>query len=71
MPKEAGSDAEDMITDTESFYALKFGHQKDVRRDMCNVGDELGFAPSVQFNRETPNFFTELLELDQVLPRCE
>ena len=61
----------DMITDTESFYTLEFGHQKDVLRDMCNVGDEIGFAPSVQFNSETSNFLTELPELDQVLPRCE
>ena len=70
-PTEASSVAEDMITDTESFYTLKFGHQKDVRRDMCNVGDEIGFAPSVQFNSETSNFFTEFPELGQgVLPRC-
>ena len=71
-PTEAGSAAEDMITDTESFHTLKFGHQKDVRRDMCNVGDEIGSAPSVQFNSETSNFFTEFPELGQgVLPRCE
>ena len=30
VPKRAGSAAEDMITDTEVFHMLKFGHQKDV-----------------------------------------
>ena len=40
----AGIVAEDMITNTEVFHTLKFGHQEDVRRDACNVGDETGFA---------------------------
>ena len=61
---EAGSVVEDMIIDTEVYHLLKFSHQKDVRRDVCNVGDDTGFSPSVQFNSETSNFFTEFLELD-------
>ena len=62
--------AEDMITDTEVFHTLKFGHQEDVPRYACNVGGETGFPPSVQLNNETSDFFTESLELDQgVLPR--
>ena len=32
---EAGSVAEDMIIDTEVYHLLKFGHQKDVRQDVC------------------------------------
>ena len=43
MPTEAGSAAEDMIIDTEVYHLLKFGLQKSVRRDVCNVGDETGF----------------------------
>ena len=43
VPTEAGSVAEDMIIDTEVYHLLKFGYQKDVRRDVCNVGDETGF----------------------------
>ena len=59
-----------MITDTEFLYTLKSDHQEDVRRHACNVGDETGFAPSVQLNNETSNFLTEFSELDQgVLPR--
>ena len=55
----AGIFAEDTV-----YHIMKFGHQ-DARWDMCNVGDETGFAPSLQLP-------TESLELDQcVLPRCE
>ena len=72
VPTEAGSVAEDMIVDTEVYHLLRFGHMKDVRRDVCNVGNETGFSPSVQFNSETSNSVAESLELDQgVLPRCE
>ena len=72
MPTGAGNVAEDMITDTEVYHTLKFGHQVDVRRDACNVGDETDFAPSAQLNNETSEFITDSLELDQcVLPRCE
>ena len=47
VPTGARSVAEDMITDTEFYHTLKFGHEKDVRRDACNAGDETDFAPSV------------------------
>ena len=55
-----------MIIDTEVYHLSKFDHQKDVRRDVCNVGDETGFSPNVQFNTETSNSFAESFELDQV-----
>ena len=72
VPTGAGSVAEDMITDTEVFHKLKFGHREDVRRGACNVGDETGLAPSVQLNNETLDFLAESPELDQgVLPLCE
>ena len=41
---DASSVAEDMIIDTEVCHLLKFDHQKDVRRDVCNVGDERFFS---------------------------
>ena len=44
VPTGASNVTEDMITNTEVFHTLKFGHQEDVRRDACNVGDETGFA---------------------------
>ena len=70
VPIGAGNVAEDMIT--EVYHTLKFGHQEDVRRDTCNVGDETSFAPSVQLNNESLDFFTDSFELDQsVLPGCE
>ena len=53
-------------------HLLNFGHQKEVRRDMCNVGDETSFVESVQLNNETSNFLAEFPELDQgVLSRYE
>ena len=72
VPIEAGSVVENMTTDTEVYHTLKFGHQEDVRRGACNVGDETGFAASVQLNNEPLNSLTDSLELDQsVLPRGE
>ena len=59
VPTGAGNVAEDMITDTEVNHKLKFGHQEDVRRDACNVGDETGFAPIVQLNNEMWDFLTD------------
>ena len=72
VPTGAGYVAEDIITATEVYHMLTFGHQEDVRRDACNVGDETGFAPIVQPNNETLDFFTQSLELGQnALPRYE
>ena len=61
----AGNVAEDMITDIEANHTLKFGHQEDVRRDACNVGDETGFAPIVQLNNEMLDFLMDSFEQDQ------
>ena len=72
VPTGAGNVAEDMITATEVYHTLKFGHQAHVLRGVCNVGDETHVAPSVQLNIETLDFITESLELDQsVFPRFE
>ena len=68
----AGSSAEATITDTEVYHAWKFGHQEEVRRDACNVGDRRGVASSAQHNNEALDSLTESLELDQgVLPQCK
>ena len=56
VPTGAGNVAEDMTTDTEVYHTLKFGHEEDVRRGACNVGDETGLAPSVQLNNEKLDF---------------
>ena len=39
----ANSVAEDMISEIEVNDVLKFGHLKDLRRDVCNAGDVTGF----------------------------
>ena len=62
MLTRASSFAEAMITDTEVHHTLEFGHQEDVRRDVCNVGDKTGFAPRPQDHNEASNFLTEALE---------
>ena len=55
-----------MITATEVYHTLKFGHQEDARRDARNVADKTGFLPNVQ-NNETLDFLTDSLVLDQCL----
>ena len=51
-PTAAGGFAKDIITDSEVHHMLKIGHQEDVRRDACNVGDKTDFAVSVHDNNE-------------------
>ena len=49
----------------KSITRWKVGHQEDVRRDACNVGDETDFAPIVQPDNEKMDFLTEPFELDR------
>ena len=65
MPTGAGSLAEAMITVTEVYHTLKFGHQEDARRNACNVADMTGSPPSGQGSNEPLCFLTDSLELDQ------
>ena len=67
VPRGAGSLAEAMITVTEVYHTLKFGHQEDARRDACNVADMTGSPPSAQDSNEPLCFLTDSLELDQRL----
>ena len=71
VPTGAGNVAEDMIADTEVNHTLKFGHQQDVRRDACNVGNETGFAPIVQLSNQMLDFLTDSFEQDQVSSHVE
>ena len=56
-----------MITVTEVYHTLNFGHQDDVRRDACNVGDKTGLDPSAQHINEALYFITGVLGMDQFL----
>ena len=60
VPTGAGSLSEAMITVTEVYHTLKFGHQEDARRDACT-------PPSAQDSYEPLCFLTDSLELDQCL----
>ena len=66
VPTGGGSLAEAMITVTEVYHTLKFGHQEDARRNACNVADMTGF-PSGQDSNEPWCFLTDSLQLDQCL----
>eukprot|EP00850_Spirogloea_muscicola_P019008 SM000181S03533 [mRNA] locus=s181:416:4293:+ [translate_table: standard] len=52
LPLGAGSFAEAMQMGSEVYHALKGIIKKRYGQDACNVGDEGGFAPSIQDNRE-------------------
>jgi enolase len=52
MPTGAGSFKEAMIIGAEVYHNLKSVIKKKYGQDACNVGDEGGFAPSVQDNDE-------------------
>jgi len=52
MPVGASSFKDAMIIGTEIYHTLKSVIKKKYGQDACNVGDEGGFAPSVQDNDE-------------------
>merc|ERR1712185_863288 len=51
-PVGAGSFREGLIIGAEVYHTLKSVIKKKYGQDACNVGDEGGFAPSVQDNNE-------------------
>merc|ERR1712136_533250 len=59
MPTGASSFAEAMIIGTEVYHTLKSVIEKKYGQDACNVGDEGGFAPSVQDNNEALDLLIE------------
>ena len=58
-PIGASGFAEATVTGTEVNHTLKSVIERKHRRDDCNVGDEGGFAPSVQDNNEALDFLAE------------
>ena len=57
-----------MITVTEVYRTLRFGHQGDARRDACNIAGITGSPPpSAQDSNEPLCCLTDSLELDQCL----
>jgi len=62
MPTGAKTFKEAMIIGCEVYHKLKDVIKKKYGQDACNVGDEGGFAPSVQDNNEALDILVEALE---------
>eukprot|EP00928_Gymnodinium_smaydae_P020923 TRINITY_DN180_c0_g1_i3.p1 TRINITY_DN180_c0_g1~~TRINITY_DN180_c0_g1_i3.p1 ORF type:complete len:920 (+),score=241.01 TRINITY_DN180_c0_g1_i3:63-2822(+) len=62
LPVGAQSFKEAMIIGAEVYHALKSVIKKKYGQDACNVGDEGGFAPSVQDNDEALDVLTEAVQ---------
>jgi len=62
LPVGASSFKEAMIMGAEVYHTLKGVIKKKYGQDACNVGDEGGFAPSVQDNNEALDVLMEALE---------
>mmetsp|Transcript_38785 Transcript_38785/g.89714 ORF Transcript_38785/g.89714 Transcript_38785/m.89714 type:complete len:706 (-) Transcript_38785:121-2238(-) len=62
LPVGASSFKEAMIVGAEVYHNLKSVIKKKYGQDACNVGDEGGFAPSVQDNNEALDVLMEAIE---------
>mmetsp|Transcript_65413 Transcript_65413/g.123842 ORF Transcript_65413/g.123842 Transcript_65413/m.123842 type:complete len:838 (+) Transcript_65413:69-2582(+) len=62
MPVGASSFKEAMIVGAEVYHTLKTVIKKKYGQDACNVGDEGGFAPSVQDNNEALDVLMEAIK---------
>merc|ERR1712129_53542 len=62
LPTGCKSFKEAMIVGAEVYHTLKSVIKKMYGQDACNVGDEGGFAPSVQDNNEALDVLMEALE---------
>mmetsp|Transcript_59179 Transcript_59179/g.120636 ORF Transcript_59179/g.120636 Transcript_59179/m.120636 type:complete len:1040 (-) Transcript_59179:133-3252(-) len=62
LPVGASSFKEAMIIGAEVYHTLKGVIKKKYGQDACNVGDEGGFAPSVQDNNEALDVLMEAIE---------
>jgi len=62
LPTGASSFKEAMIIGAEVYHTLKDCIKKKYGQDACNVGDEGGFAPSVQDNDEALDILMEAIE---------
>merc|ERR1712139_68124 len=62
LPVGASSFKEGLIIGAEVYHTLKGVIKKRYGQDACNVGDEGGFAPSVQDNNEAIDVLMEAIE---------
>merc|ERR1719335_147172 len=62
LPVGATTFKEAMIIGAEVYHTLKSVIKKKYGQDACNVGDEGGFAPSVQANDEALDILMEALD---------
>merc|ERR1719356_1236366 len=62
LPVGAASFKEALIIGCEVYHTLKSCIKKKYGQDACNVGDEGGFAPSVQDNNEALDVLMDALE---------
>merc|ERR1712032_1230650 len=62
LPLGAATFKEAMIIGAEVYHTLKGVIKKKYGQDACNVGDEGGFAPSVQDNDEALDILMEAIE---------
>merc|ERR1712217_65580 len=62
LPVGASSFKEALIMGCEVYHTVKSVIKKKYGQDACNVGDEGGFAPSVQDNNEALDVLMEALE---------
>merc|ERR1712178_611372 len=62
LPTGAATYKEAMIIGAEVYHTLKSCIKKKYGQDACNVGDEGGFAPSVQDNNEALDVLMEAIE---------
>jgi len=62
LPVGASSFKEAMVIGAEVYHNLKSCIKKRYGQDACNVGDEGGFAPSVQANEEALDVLMEAIE---------
>merc|ERR1712152_98082 len=62
LPTGASSFKEALVCGAEVYHALKSVIKKKYGQDACNVGDEGGFAPSVQSNDEALDVLMEAIQ---------
>merc|ERR1719371_100464 len=62
LPVGASSFKEGLIIGAEVYHELKKCIKKKYGQDACNVGDEGGFAPSVQANEEALDVLMEAIK---------
>merc|ERR1712050_760816 len=61
-PVGAATFRDALITGAEVYHTLKTCIKKKYGQDACNVGDEGGFAPSVQDNNEALDVLVEAID---------